>query len=577
MFKWIFRLIAFLFRFIKKTVFLIGLLVVIVVCIFVFNETKDIKIKNDSTLVVDISKIFPEGAVNPIAALFKEESISFFQLLRALESAIYDKKISSVAIISHDHHFGIGQIQELRDLILKIRAKKKVHFFTSSFGHLTGGNTLYYLASACDTINLQAEGPVALCGIGTEITFFKKAFDKWGIGAQFFGKEEYKSAIEPYTRENMSKESREMLSRIFFSFEDQIAGGIAAGRKIKKEEAIQLMHNGPYTCIWAFKNKLVDRVCSRHEFEDIYYGTDKVKLSAYNGLVEFREMRNHLRNISNKRHGYVAVLSLQGEIVQGEAHGFEEGIHSIIAASKIAKIAKDENVKVLVLRLDTPGGEVTGSESIRAALAHVRKSGKKIVISMGNVAASGGYWISTESDLIVANPATITGSIGVYFGKLEFSGIASAIPLSFDSCATADNAFASSGVRPFSEKDVKTLQEFVESTYDMFLEMVSEKRNMTKEEARAVARGRVWIGADALHKRLVDRLGGLRIAIAEAKRIAGLPESAHVKDFSQPPGIISAIFNDSFVRAFIKSAVISALKQEDGKIKSMINVGPAIR
>ena len=543
-----------IFRFLKKLftsfIFILGFLCFLFILLVGRKAFFIPKLKNPSVLKIKLKENFKEGGTNVLMELFKEDSLSFYQLLNVLKEAKEDTAIKAVSIYGSACTLGIAQVEELRSLIKEIREKKPVYFYTASLGELSGGVIPYYLASVASKIYMQPLGGVGLTGLGIELTFFKNLFDKLGVNPQFFYREEYKGAIEPYIRENMSEPSKQSWKDIFAALENGVAKDIAFEQNCSSERIKKILHEGPYTGKEGIALRLINGILSKEAFEKKVkktIGSDSEMVSdmRYCEVLEKRAFKKKLYGIFQfKPSEYVALLSLSGPIMRGESSLFEEGVFSQDIVEKLNILAKDEDAKAIVIRIDSPGGDAVASECIRSALEVCRKKGKIIIVSMGNTAASGGYWIASEGDKIFSGANTLTGSIGVFMGKFDISELLGKVDINIDGVKTSDNANIESALHPFSETDKEKMEKITEEIYQHFLHLVADKRKMTLDQVRSVAKGRVWIGSEAKKIGLVDRIGGLLDAISEAKKMANLDKSALVKDVSLSSGILSFFVKD---------------------------------
>ena len=448
---------------------------------------------------------------------------TFHDVAQALQDAASDARVKGFAArIEDGARFSAAQVQELRDLIHKFRKAGKFATVYSS-GFSGPGMSNYYLAASFDTLWLQPVGVVAINGVGAEVPFVKGLLDKVGVNAQFNHKGIYKSAPESLTRTGMSAPHREMMNALIGDLAGQMEAGISADRKISPEDLRRKMDGSPFGDAEALKEKLVDRVGYADEMLD-----DAKKLAGVDddGVVTLGDYdppkpgdRPGARKYPDKKDAKIALITGTGDIVAA-------GDRSDMAADKMVsafrEAMKDKDVAAVVFRIDSPGGSPEAAESIRRAVIETQKKGKPVVVSMGGYAASGGYWVATPADKIVAEPATITGSIGVFGGKIEVSGLWSKLGVNWDSVAEGQNALMWSSNRPFTEAEMARFESMLDGIYSGFIARVAEGRHLTKAQVEAVAEGRVWTGRQAKERGLVDDLGGLDLAVAHAKRLAKL-------------------------------------------------------
>jgi len=443
-------------------------------------------------------------------------------------------------------------VQELREAILAFSAVKPSLAWAETYP----GTLSYYLASAFGEIWMQPSGTVGLIGFASNAMFLREALEKAGIEAQFVARGEYKSAANVFTQDGFTDAHREAVTRMLESLQDQVWQGIGESRKIAPGKLDELADRAPLLRDDAVAAGLIDRIGFRDEayariaemvgVEDISPeecdGGDnppRLYLTRYAGAARSR-LTPPVPPIPGRRSKpTIAVVTLEGQIVNGRGGpqllpiGPSSAGGDTIAAA-LREVAGDDSVSAIVLRVDSPGGSVTASETIWREVARARERGKPVVASMGSVAASGGYYASMGADAIVANPGTITGSIGVITGKLVVRDLKGRLGVGSDTVRTNANADAWSADAPFTAEQQAHREAEADLFYDDFVERVAEGRKMTVEAVDVVARGRVWTGADALQRGLVDELGGLRTAVRRAKVLAGLDEDTEVRIISYP-------------------------------------------
>ncbi len=430
-------------------------------------------------------------------------------------------------------------VQELRDAVVAFAKVKPSLAWAETYP----GTLSYYLASAFGEVWMQPSGTVGLVGFATHALFLRDALDKAGVQAQFVARGEYKSAANLFTQDRYTDAHREADSRLIESLQTQVWQGIAEARGLDNAALNVLADRAPLLRDDACEAKLLDRIGFRDE---AYLRI--AELVGSQGLddpdSDDAPPRLLLSRYAQTRTGgpsvpgrpgkpAIAVVTVAGPIVSGR--GGPQGIplsRSSAGADTIAaalrEAAADDSVKAVVLRVDSPGGAVTGSETIWREVQRVREGGKPVVASMGGVAASGGYYIAMAADKIVANPGTVTGSIGVVTGKLVARELKDRLGVGSDAVRTNVNADAWSVDAPFTDDQRAMVEAEADLFYDDFVRRVAQARGMTVADVDAVARGRIWTGADALERALVDELGGLRAAVRRAKVLAGLVADAKV-------------------------------------------------
>jgi len=550
----------------RKLVFLLGFLSFISFGAIIYNFVSSPSLKTPSVLVLELSNRYPEIPGHPLSFIFGGNKLSFYQLIQVLDKAKQDPFVKVVAVYCHDSELGLAQIQEIRNLFKAIRKHgKPVYFYASSFGELSGGVFPYYLASSATKVFLQPIGALGFTGFGTEMLFFGKILDEWKISPQFAKGGAYKSLTENLTHDKMSSENRKALLSIFSSFETQIVSDIASDRKLSKKQILLLLHTGPHSGEEALKQKLIDGIVSPAEFDSTVFGSGDEKYgvicdTTYYEIIRKGEIKNKFKEKIFGRKECIAFIGAAGSIGQSGFSRFEEDLNAVTLSKKLDCLADDPFVKAVVIRFDTPGGDVLASEMIRLSIERCRDSGKSVVVSMGDTAASGGYWAALGADEIISDPGTVTGSIGIIGGKMEISGLLKKFNIYTDSVSTSENALISSPFRPFSKHDWQKVNEFIEHTYARFIGLLAEKRKMSLKKAHEVAQGRVWTGEQAKQLRLVDYLGGILTAIERARLLAKLDPDVPVYDVSQSSGMIPALsFGDFGVCSLLFSIFLGKI------------------
>ena len=476
---------------------------------------------------------------------FVHTSATIRDLTEALEGAAKDDRVKGFLATIEDVQFSVAQVQELRDAIAHFRkAGKFAYIFGESYGEMSSGMSDYYFASAFGQLWLQPVGIVGITGISAQVPFVKGTFDKVGVTAQFGHKGLYKSAPETFTATDMSAPNRMALTEMIGDLSRQMIGGIAEARGLTPEAVRQLVDNAPYNDQDALKAKLVDKIGYHDELlaaarkeAGLAEKDDTVDLSDYSpeaktkpkGLRGFiDEVKKEVEKEEQKKTGgkgkrKIALVLGSGEIVSfGGAHAGmgDSGIEAndIVDAFKDAR--EDKDVAAVVFRIDSPGGSPNAAETIRRAVIETQKAGKPVIVSMGSYAASGGYWVATPADWIVAQPGTITGSIGVFGGKFVFADLWSRIGVNWVTISEGAHAGMWSFNRLFTDEEMAKFEATLDNIYEAFLQRVMQGRKMTHDQAFNVAEGRAWTGAQAKERGLVDELGGLARAIEVAKERA---------------------------------------------------------
>lgn len=504
-------------------------------------------------LELDLMTVPPETAgFDPLAMISGGgRPLTLRQAVTAIHRAAEDDRVSGLIARVQIPATPAAPVQELREAIAAFSAVKPSLAWAETYP----GTLSYYLASAFREVWMQPSGTVGLVGFATSAMFLRDAFDKAGIEAQFVARGEYKSAVNLFTQDHYTEAHREADSRLIESLHEQVLTAVAESRGLDAAAVDDLANKAPLLRDAAVDGRLIDRVGFRDEaYARIAELVGASGISPETGSADSADApprlflsryarataaRPSAPNPLRKNKPTIAVVTLHGPIVSGRGGpglpplgNSSAGADTIAAALREA--AADDSVSAIVLRVESPGGSVTGSETIWREVVRARESGKPVVASMGAVAASGGYYVSMSADSIVANPGTITGSIGVLAGKLVARGLKDRLGVGSDSVRTNANADAWSPNAPFTAEQQAQVAAEADLFYTDFVERVAAGRGLPVEEVETVARGRIWTGADAKERGLVDELGGLRTAITRAKTAAGLEADADVRIAGYP-------------------------------------------
>lgn len=478
--------------------------------------------------------------------LFAPPSMNLYEATQIIRSGVTDQRIKALAVRISDGDYSMTSVQALRSAIKDFRASgKKAYAYAESFGDFSNGMMEYYLASAFDEIWLMPTGTVSLTGFGAEVPYLADALDTIGVNPQIYGEGEYKTAPEPVLRNDMSDAQRETLESLLGDMTSDFYAGLK-DRGVSTAQIEQVMAQSPLTPEQAMQLGLVDKVDYLDSYSD-YLESDEVSLGGKmtnieNVLPHYRQSRAKAFDKAMKKNDVtagkkIALMYLEGAIMPSDESGGGFG-GPVISAEEVAgllyDIADDKTVGAVVLRINSPGGSPTASEMIHRAIADVKENGKTVVVSMGEAAASGGYWISTNADHIYAQAATITGSIGVFGGKIDLSELWGKLNVNWERVSTHERAFLWSENSPYTVSEKLAIEEMLAKVYDDFLDRVAEGRKMTREEAAAVAEGRAWSGKEAYQRGLVDYIGGLSDALDLAARQIGYTDRNVAPIFQWP-------------------------------------------
>ena len=504
-------------------------------------------------LELDLRVAPPEaGGLDPLAIITGGgRPLVLREAVAALHRAVEDSRVAGLIARVQLPAAAAGPVQELRDAVAAFTAVKPSLAWAETYP----GTLSYYLASAFGEVWMQPSGTVGLIGFATNALFLRDALEKAGIEAQFVARGEYKSAANLFTQDRYTDAHREADTRLLESLRAQVWQAIAESREVGLDTLDGLADQAPLLRDIAVDSGLIDRIGFRDEaYARIAELTGAKGISPETGDADDDDAppRLYLNRYARATgpggsrpsipgrgpKGTIAVVTVAGPIVSGRGgsrmpFGSSNAGGDTIAAG-LREAAADDSVSAIVLRVDSPGGSVTASETIWREVKKARQHGKPVVASMGAVAASGGYYVSMGADAIVANPGTITGSIGVVTGKLVARDLKDRLGVGSDAVRTNANADAWSINAPFTPEQHAQVEAEADLFYTDFVQRVADGRHLSVEAVEAVARGRVWTGADALEHGLVDELGGLRTAVRRAKVLAGLEEDAKVRLVGYP-------------------------------------------
>ena len=484
------------------------------------SESKPKTIKENSILEFNLSSILQDKAPSTTADPFSgmmDVSVGMDQLLNAIAAAKTDPKIKGISIRNNFMGAGISQLQRLRNALLSFKQSgKPIYAYADIYSQGS-----YYLATVADTITMNSQGSLLLGGLTSEVMYYKDFQDKTGLKMEVIRQGEYKSAVEPYLYNEMSDQNREQLRVLLGGLWSELSADIAASRPFSELELDQIIHSlGSSTPTKALKNNLVDLLLTKDQYDSLL--KVKMNLSLPNkikkvSVLDYAASLSKATTAEDK----IAVIYAQGAIQPG--YGSHEYIGEKMMIEAIEKAINRSSVKALVLRIDSPGGSSLISENIYQALVKAKQE-KPIVVSMGDVAASGGYYIALASDYIFATPTTITGSIGVFGTIPNASGLVEDLGIRTQQVSTHGAPLHYSPFAPMSDSFRAYMQESIAFVYQSFLERVSKARAMSVTEVDQLAQGRVWIASDALSNGLIDEIGELEDAIAYAANLVDVTD-----------------------------------------------------
>ena len=535
-------------RFIVGFFAFIGLLVVATVIaggVFVYRAfTSEPELPDAIVLTFEFNRDLVEyPPEDPIATAFFPGPQRLGDVIDALDRAQADDRVKGLIARIDDSGLGIARIQEIRDAVARFRANGKFAYaYAETFGELGSGTSEYYLATAFERIWLQPVGVVGVTGIASEVPFARTALEKLGVLPQISKRAEYKTAPNSALETGFTPAHREMTEALLDDLHGQLVNGIAQARGLAPELVTAAIDRAPLLGEEALAAKLIDRLGYADElFEDaITGGAEKVELLDYLKaagppirIVERRtDPAKPEKEAAIADTPTIALIHAIGAIQRSTKDKepllgeFGAGADTIVEAFEEA--STDATVRAIVLRIDSPGGSAVASETIRRAVLRAREQKLPVIVSMGDVAASGGYWIAAPADKIVAQPATLTGSIGVFGGKVATEELWGKLGVNWGQVTRGAHSGMWSLSRPFTPDEQARVDAMLDDIYNGFTARVAEGRKLPEAAVRDIAKGRVWTGAQAKAIGLVDELGGLDTAMRLARTEADIPADAAV-------------------------------------------------
>jgi protease-4 len=489
-----------------------------------------------SVLTLDLRQPIPDSASRPSFPL-TARPVTLMDIIFALDSAGRDTRIKGLVMRLGDEGVSLPQAEELNQALARFKARGKF-VIAQATGFDGPGMGDYLAATSANEIWVQPKSDFGVAGAGAGEFFLRGLIDKVHATPQMVKRAEYKSAADTFMEKTMTAYDREQLTQVMQSWYDAALGEIAAARHIGKDQVQAAFEASPQFAEDAKAKNLVDRT-----------GYDDDALSAALARAGAGAKPLKMSDYIKSRDGVpvlnanVAVIEAAGEIADGTARnnpfGSSSGIASDDLSDAIRQATRDNDIKVIVLRVDSPGGSVTASDQILDAVKKAQAKGKPVVVSMGSLAASGGYYISASADRVVAEPGTLTGSIGVLTGKVSFAGTADLIGAKMDEVAIGKNTLMDSPTQPFTPDQLTAINHEADVIYEDFLTKVANGRHLPLARVQDVAKGRVWTGSDAATRGLVNRLGGFWTAAAEAGSLAKLPpDQLSFRVYPKPKGFL---------------------------------------
>ncbi len=548
-----------------------GLLTLLVI---IGSQDSKPEVQNQSVLTVDLARGItdaqpqqtPRELVNDLLSGDFSDNLTLRQVTTAIDQAAQDPRILAIYLRSNstaaNNPSGYATLKEVRDALVRFKGSgKKIYAYDTQWREKE-----YYIGSVADSIAINPMGAMEFNGLSSQTMFYTQALEKFGVGVQAIWRGKYKSAIEPFIRKSSSPASKEQTQKLLGDIWSDILTTTGKARQIPIANLQKLADTkGILTPKDAQSAKLVDRIAYPDEIQDELKkltGEDQ-KTKSFRNISLQRYAEAVSDRVNTEKGGKVAVVYAEGSIVDGMSGPETVGGDSL--AKEIRKLRQDPEVKAIVLRINSPGGSAVASDIIQREVKLAKKA-KPLVVSMGSVAASGGYWIATYSDRIFAEPNTITGSIGVFGLLPNIQKIANENGITWDVVKTGKFADAETLSRPKTQEEIAIVQQVIGQIYDQFLDKVSESRKLDRSKVGEIAQGRVWSGAEAQKIGLVDEMGGLDAAIQDAAKRAKLGDNWHVEEYPKGGTFEERLFqnlsgtylkanppqNDAFSREFKK-------------------------
>jgi protease IV len=499
-----------------------SVLILAIIAIFGWIEWTH-RIPYNSVLEIDLDGAIDEQRPTSTASILSGDTMVMHEITDAIDAARDDKRVSGLVVRIGDVEAGWAKIQELDARLAAFNKSGKTSLCLLEEDY--NDNPSYAIASACSQVWMLPSSTLGVTGMMTDATFYRGALDKFGVKAEYAKIAEYKTYVNMYTEKKYTPQQQEMDESLLNSTLAQYKAAVASARKLAPAQVDALLRGGPYSSDEAASDKLIDKAAYWDDVEDYF---DK-KLGDDNWSIV--SLEDYGKQIANSGSVSVAVVYATGEMDSGESDwnpwsGFVLGSDAISEDLRTAR--DDDKIKAIILRVDSPGGSVTAGDEIRREVENAA-SEKPVVVSMSDEAGSGGYWIALPAQKIVAEPGTLTGSIGVFYGKFNLAGMYKMFGVSTDYIATSDNATFTWEQSDYTPAQRAAVDKMIEDTYDDFTSDVADARHMSDDAVDAIARGRVWTGEQAKKNGLVDELGGFDAALALAKQMAKIDPHASVK------------------------------------------------
>lgn len=523
----------------------------------------------NSVLVLNLSGPIEEQQPPDVSSIFLgSQPLVLHEINDAIDQASSDSRIKGLLVRIAPMDTGWAKLEEIHQHLLNFRASGKPSL--CYLGYDGEENQEYYVATACDQIWLAPTNPLGVRGMMAEATFLRGTLDKLRIVPNFLHIAEYKTATNQFTEKKFTSAHREEVTALLTSLYNQYLTEVSSARNMSRARFADLVQTGPFLAQEALQAKLVDRLGYWDQIQEFF----RRKIGSWSP-VDFAQYR---RGLSDGSGPEIAIIYASGEIVSGASQYSSTGgeiMGGDSVAADIRRARSDSDIKAIILRVDSPGGSSVASEVIRREVQLARKQ-KPVIVSMSDLAASGGYWIAMSASRIVADPDTITASIGVLSGKLNLAGLYQLVGLSTDYVATGENATLYSDQQDFTPAQQQTIQKMLNDVYSNFTNGVAAGRNLPIATVDRIGKGRVWSGEQAKSLGLVDELGDTDRAVEVAKQLAGLPanESVEIVRLPKPQSLFDFLLSRAQGDVRASQDVYSSAQSLVERLSTMVRSEP---
>jgi protease-4 len=526
-------------------------------------------IAQETILEIDLERVYPEHVpFQSLTSGFLDEITTLRRVVDTIDRAARDDRVVAIVGRIGSVPMGMGATQELRAAVERFRESgKPAVAFSETFGEWGPGNVALYMATAFDTVYMQPSGDVGLTGLIYEAEFYSGLLEKLDMTPRMGQRYEYKNAANSFLESELTEPHREALQALADSHLAQVVAAVAESRGLDESEVRALANGGPYLGVEALEAGLIDGLRYRDAVDEQL--REQFPDAEFVSLTRYQRRSTGSRNfgLGSGSGTKVALIYGVGAVTRGDS-GYDPFFGSVtMGSATVAKAFRDaiddDEVEAILFRVNSPGGSYVASDTIWRETVRAREAGKPVIVSMGNVAGSGGYFVAMAAHTIVAQPGTVTGSIGVYGGKLLSRGLFAKAGITFDEVVTGDRARLWSPNHDYTDEGWQRIQDSLDRIYHDFTTKVAEGRSMSREEVHEIARGRIWTGVDALERGLVDELGGFAEAKAAVRRSLELGDDARLRlvQFPRPLTPFELFREGRFMAAPGADATLSRLAE----------------